>query len=97
MQLFKCNAQATAVSLISYDTKLFWVDYPYYILYLYPSSTSKAHIRKYVKWLRDREYYIHAELVDNMYNIGLKYKKRYVVYDAESNKYKAVDDYKNFI
>lgn len=44
MRLYNCSAECSICDLVSYNTRLFWVDYPYYILYLYPSNTSKMHI-----------------------------------------------------
>lgn len=31
MRLYNCNATCSARNLVSYDTRLFWVDYPYYL------------------------------------------------------------------
>lgn len=56
MRLYKCSATCSTSDLFSYNTRLFWVDYPYYILHIYPSNTSKMHIRKYIQWLHDNDY-----------------------------------------
>lgn len=97
MRLYNCSATCSTSELVSYNTRLFGVDYPYYILYLYPSNTSKMHIRKFIKWLHENDYDTHAGMVQHMYNLGIKHKKPYVVYDAVTGQYKAVDDYHYFV
>lgn len=97
MRLYKCSATCSTSDLFSYNTRLFWIDYPYYILHIYPSNTSKMHIRKYIQWLHDNDYAPLADIVRHMYNLGIKYKKPYVVYDVVTDKYKVVDDYHYFI
>ena len=96
-RLYKCSATCSTHDLISYNTRLFWSDYPYYILYLYPSNTSKLHIRKFIQWLHDNDYVTHADMVQHMYNLGIKHKKLFVVYDLRDDKYEAVDDYHHFV
>lgn len=97
MRLYHCSATCSARNLVSYDTRLFWVDYPYYILYLYPSNTSKMHIRKFIQWLHDNDYVPLADIVRHMYNLGIKYKKPFVVYALRDDKYVVVDDYHHFV
>lgn len=97
MRLYHCSATCSICDLVSYKTRLFWFDYPYYILYLYPSNTSKMHIRKFVQWLHEHYYDTHAAIVQHMYNLGIKSKKPFVVYDLISDEYKAVDDYHYFV
>lgn len=97
MRLYNCNATCSTSDLYSYNTCLFWVDYPYYILYLYPSNTSKLHIRKFIQWLYDNDYDAHAGMVRHMYNLGIKSKKPFVVYDSKADKYEAVDNYHHFV
>lgn len=97
MRLYNCNATCSICNLVSYNTRLFWYDYPYYILYLYPSNTSKMHIRKFVQWLHDNNYDTHACIVRQMYNLGIKHKKPFVVYDLNDDKYYAVDEYHYFV
>lgn len=97
MKLYHCSATCSVRNLVSYDTRLFWVDYPYYILYLYPSNTSKLHIRKYIKWLHDNDRAPLADIVQHMYNLGIKSKKPFVVYGVIADKYEAVDDYRHFV
>ena len=96
MRLYNCNATCSARNLVSYGIRLFWVVYPYYILYLYPSNTSKMHIRKFIQWLHEH-YDTHAAIVQHMYNLGIKSKKPFVIYDLISDEYKAVDDYRHFV
>lgn len=74
MRLYKCSATCSTSDLFSYNTRLFWIDYPYYILHIYPSNTSKMHIRKYIQWLHDNDYAPLADIVRHMYNLGVKYK-----------------------
>lgn len=93
MRLYNCSATCSTRDLISYNTCLFWIDYPYYILYLYPSNTSKMHIRKFIQWLHDNDCDMRADIVQHMYNLGIKHKKPFVVYDLIADKYKSVDDY----
>lgn len=98
MRLYKCSATCTTRTLISYNTRLFWIDSPYYILYLYPSNTSKMHIRKFIQWLHDNDYDTRADIVQHMYNSGIKYKKPFVVYDVIAGKYvDPFDDYRHFV
>lgn len=97
MKLYSCNATCSTSDLYSYNTRLFWVDYPYYILYIYPSNTSKMHIRKFIQWLYDNDYDAHAGMVQHMYNVGIKAKKPFVVYDIIDDKYAAVDEYHYFV
>lgn len=97
MRLYHCRATCSARNLDRYDTRLFWVVYPYYILYLHPSNTSKLHIRKYIKWLHDHDYVTRAGIVQHMYYLGIKYKKPFVVYALRDGKYSVVDDYHYFV
>lgn len=97
MRLYNCNATCSIWDLVSYNTRLFWVDGTYYILYIYPSNTSKMHIRKYIQWLHDNNYDAQADIVQHMYNLGIKAKKPYVVYGAIADKYESVDDYHHFV
>lgn len=97
MRLYKCNATCSVCKLVSYNTCLFWSEYPYYILYLYPSNTSKMHIRKFIQWLHDNDYDTHARMVRHMYNVGIISKKPFVVYDAITDEYKALDDYHHLV
>lgn len=76
---------------------LFWFDYPHYILYLYPSNTSKMHIRKFIKWLYENGWDTYADRVKHMYNLGIKHKKLFVVYDLIADKYDVSDDYHYFV
>lgn len=92
MRLYNCNATCSICELVSYNTRLFWFDYPHYILYLYPSNTSKLHIRKFIQWLHENDYDTLAAIVQHMYNLGIKSKKPLVVYDLISDEYKSVDD-----
>lgn len=97
MRLYKCSATCSTSDLFSYNTRLFWIDYPYYILYIYPSNTSKLHIRKYVQWLHDNDWATLADIVRHMYNLGIKYKKSFVVYNLRDDQYEVVDVYRYFV
>ena len=94
MRLYKCSATCSTCNLISYNTRLFWVDSLYYILYLYPSNTSKMHIRKFIQWLHDNDYDTRADIVQHMYNLGIKYKKPWVIYNLSADNYEVVDVYR---
>lgn len=96
MRLYNCNATCSIWYLVSYNTRLFWVDGTYYILYIYPSNPSKMHIRKYIQWLHDNDCDAQADIVQHMYNLGIKSKKPFVVYGLIADKYESVDDYHNF-
>lgn len=50
------------------------------------------HIRKYIQWLHDNNYDAQADIVQHMYNLGIKHKKPFVVYSAIADKYDVVDD-----
>jgi len=93
MRLYKCSATCSTSDLFSYNTRLFWIDYPYYILYIYPSNTSKLHIRKYIQWLHDNDHAPLADIVRHMYNLGIKCKKSFVVYNLSADNYDVVDVY----
>lgn len=97
MRLYHCNATCSIRDLISYSTRLFWVDYPYYILYVYPTNTSKMHIRKYIQWLLDNGYEMRADIIQHMYDLGIEQKKLFVVYDLMADQYEAVDDYHDLV
>lgn len=44
MRLYNCNADCTANTLKSYNTYVFWVKGTrFFVLFLYPSVTSKSH------------------------------------------------------
>ena len=94
MRLYKCSATCSTSDLFSYNTRLFWIDYPYYILHIYPSNTSKMHIRKYIQWLHANDYAPLADIVRHMYNLGIKYKKLWVVYNLSADNYYVVDVYR---
>lgn len=96
-RLYNCNATCSIWELVSYNTRLFWADYPYYILYLYPSNTSKMHIRNFIQWLRDNGCDTRADMVQHMYNLGIKSKKSFVVYDLRNDTSDVVDDYHHFV
>lgn len=51
------------------------------------------HIRKYIQWLHDNNYATQADIVQHMYNLGIKAKKPFVVYGSIADKYDVVDDY----
>lgn len=55
------------------------------------------HIRKYIQWLHDNDYAPLAAIVQDMYNLGIKSKKPFVVYDLIADKYESVDDYHHFV
>lgn len=93
MRLYNCNATCSIWDLVSYNTRLFCDDGTHYILYIYPSNTSKMHIKKYIQWLLDNGYEMRAGIVQYMYNLGIEHKKLFVVYDLIADKYEAVDDY----
>lgn len=97
MRLYHCSATCSTSDLFSYNTRLFWIDYPYYILYIYPSNTSKMHIRKYIKWLYDNDYAPLADIVQHMYNLGIKYKKSFAVYNLSADNYYVVDVYRYYV
>ena len=97
MRLYNCSATCSTSDLFSYNTRLFWFDYPHYILYLYPSNTSKLHIRKFIKWLYENGWNTYADRVKHMYNLGIKHKKLFVVYDLIADKYDVSDDYHYFV
>lgn len=55
----------------------------FFVLFLYPSVTSKSHIRKYVKWLKENSFDYTAKIVERMYRIGISNKSTFVVYDSK--------------
>lgn len=94
MRLYNCNATCSIRDLVSYNTRLFWIEGTYYILYIYPSNTSKMHIRKYIQWLHDNDCDAQADIVQHMYNLGIKSKKTFVVYGVIADNYDVVDVYR---
>lgn len=97
MRLYNCNATCSIWDLVSYNTRLFWNDSTYYILYIYPSNASKIHIKKYIQWLHDNDFDEYADIVQHMYNLGIKSKKPFVVYNWAADQYLSVDDYHDFV
>lgn len=67
------------------------------IFYIYPSNTSKMHIRKYIKWLHDNDCDALADIVQHMYNLGIKSKKPFVIYGVIADKYEVVDVCRYFV
>ena len=55
------------------------------------------HIRKYIQWLHDNGYEMRAGIIEYMYDLGIAYKKLFVVYDLMADQYEAVDDYHDFV
>lgn len=98
MRLYHCNADCTANTLRSYDTYVFWVkDMRFFVLFLYPSVTSKSHIRKYGKWLKENSFDYTAKIVERMYRIGISNKSTFVVYDSKNIEHSCLDELPDYL
>lgn len=97
MRLYNCNAYCTARILRSYNTYVFWIRGTRFVLFLYPSVTSKSHIRKYVKWLKENSFDYTAKIVERMYRIGISNKSTFVLYDSKNMKYSCLDELPDYL
>lgn len=82
-KLYSCNARCGERTLISYNTRLFWMnsERSYAMLWRYPSSTSKYHIGKYADWLEKRGHKKYADVVRLLYNNCRDNKQDVAFYD----------------
>lgn len=81
--LYSCNARCNAEELVSYRTPLVRIEKVGDVyragVYRYPTNTSAQHLRKYVKWLKEKGYKSQAYAVECALDFGVKNKLRYVV------------------
>ena len=71
-RLYNCNATHDEVGkakrLCSYNTRIAFQLVNLYGLWYYPSSTSKQHLRKYIKYLREIGENKSANIFQDLYN-----------------------------
>lgn len=97
-RLYSCNADCTVTTLRSYNTYVFWIKgMRFCVLFLYPSVTSKSHIRKYVKWLKENSFDYTSKIVERMYRIGISNKSTFVVYDSKNMMYSCLDELPDYL
>lgn len=82
-KLYSCNAKCDERTLISYNTRIFWMNsrHSYAMLWSYQSNTSKYHIRRYVNWLEKRGHKEYADVVRLLYNSCRDNKQNVAFYD----------------
>lgn len=83
IKLYNCSAKCDFNTLQSYNTIVFQqIDNKFY-MHAYRSNTTLSHIRKYIKWLRESGVnYIYSSTVATMYEMLIRNKKTYMVYDG---------------
>lgn len=84
-KLYNCSAKCDERTLISYNTRVVWTDdkYEFVGIDYYPSSTTKSHIRKYIKWLREHKLYEYANAVSMLYDYCRANKCEYAMLITE--------------
>lgn len=84
--LYNCSATCDTNKLNSYSTTVCYYnsDTKKLNLYLYRSQTTLSHIRKYIEWLRGKSLNGRADIIQNMYNYGIRFKSLYLEYDFEN-------------
>ena len=99
-KLYYCSATVffdsnhKEIGLISYNTRIFNINlHPvigFALMWLYPSNTSKQHIRKFGEWCRENGFGYTGEAVRYMYKWGMTRKAHFVYYDLQSGECKEI-------
>lgn len=84
--LYNCTATCDYNKLNSYNTTVCYYDSEKekIYLYLYRSMTTLSHIRKYVKWLYEKNLPSRARIIEAMYNYGIRFNVSYIEYDYKT-------------
>ena len=90
--LYNCSATCDYNKLNSYNTTVCYYDSEKekIYLYLYRSMTTLSHIRKYVKWLNEKHLSKRANIIEAMYNYGIRFNVSYVEYDCKTGEFYAI-------
>ena len=87
-RLYNCTARYDSETLVSYDTTIARKIDNIYILWYYPSSTSKMHLRKFCQKLAEDGYYCAAEIFENLYYVAQLHSRKHgndmVAYNADT-------------
>lgn len=81
------------MGLISYNTRIFTVKFSgngVAVMWLYPSITSKQHIRKFGEWCCENGFGNTAEAVRYMYKWGMTRNAHFVYYDCQTGECKEI-------
>lgn len=87
-KLYNCSATYTAAvddkRLTSYATEIAYQDKEIYALWYYPSNTSKQHLRKFIKKLRELGYHISANIFSDLYDFCKRTGSTAVAYNSHT-------------
>lgn len=99
-KLYSCSATVfldsvhKEMGLISYSTRIFTINLEllkgFAVMWLYPSITSKQHIRKFGKWCCENNFGTTGEAVRYMYKWGRTRNARFVYYDLQTGDIKEI-------
>lgn len=99
-RLYKCSAtiffdgNRKEMGLISYNTRIFTINLNskngFAVMWLYPSITSKKHIRKFGEWCCKNCFGYTAEAVRYMYKWGITRNAHFVYYDLQTGEAKEI-------
>lgn len=84
------DANRGEMGLLSYNTRVFTTKIRYAVMWLYPSITSKRHIRKFGEWCCENGFGITAEAVRYMYRWGMTRHAHFVYYDCQTGEAKEI-------
>ena len=96
-KLYSCSAHIffdinrSEMGLISYNTRVFTCNLSenaFAVMWLYPSNTSKQHIRKFGDWCSQNCFGYTAEALRYMYKWGMYRNARFVYYDLQTGEIK---------
>lgn len=97
--LYSCSAtiffdvNRKEMGLISYNTRVFTINLSkdcFAVMWLYPSITSKQHIRKFGEWCCKNNFGFTGEAVRYMYKWGMTRNARFVYYDLQTGEIKEI-------
>lgn len=80
------------MGLLSYNTRVFTINFQkgVAVMCLYPSITSKQHIRKFGEWCCENGFGNTAEAVRYMYKWGMTRNARFIYYDFQTGEAKEI-------
>lgn len=87
------DANRREMGLISYSTRVFTIRLTvsgYAVMWLYPSLTSKQHIRKFIEWCTYNMCGYTSEVAKDMYKWGIARKAHFVYYDLQIGECKEI-------
>lgn len=99
-KLYNCSAtiffdsRISQMGLLSYNTRVFTINFDaingFAVMWLYPSITSKQHIRKFGEWCCENGFGYTAEAVRYMYKWGMTRHAHFVYYDCQTGDAKEI-------